>query len=135
MPLERLQKIIARAGLTSRRQAEAWILAGRLSVNGKVIRELGTKADVATARIQVDGKMVRFPRRLVYLALHKPRNCVTTRSDPQRRRTVMDFVKKVSERVYPVGRLDYHSEGLLLLTNDGEFANHITSTSAKVPKT
>ena len=102
MALERLQKIIARAGLASRRKAEEMIVAGRVTVNGAVVRELGSKADPATTEIRVDSKPLRSPRRPVYLALHKPRGCVTTRSDPEGRPTVMDFLKGVKERVYPI---------------------------------
>lgn len=135
MPLERLQKILSRAGVTSRRKAEQLILEGRVTVNGKVVTELGAKADLERDRIEVDGRRVRPPRRLIYLALNKPRGCVTTLHDPQGRPTVMDFLRGVKERVFPVGRLDYHSEGLLLLTNDGEFANRLMSASSHVPKT
>lgn len=135
MALERLQKIIARAGIASRRKAEEMILEGRVSVNGTVERELGSKADAATAEILVDGKLIHAPRRVVYIALNKPRGCVTTLADPEGRPTVMDYLKGVKERVYPVGRLDFHTEGLLLLTNDGEFANHVMAGAAGVPKT
>ena len=135
MAIERLQKIISRSGRGSRRQAEEWIVAGRVTVNGHVVRELGSKADPDSAHVKVDGKSLRLSSRKVYLALHKPRNYMTTRMDPQGRPTVMDLLKGVKERVYPVGRLDYHSEGLLLLTNDGDFANHLTSTAHGVPKT
>ena len=134
MALERLQKIISRAGRGSRRQAEEWIVAGRVVVNGQVVRELGSKADPESDHIKVDGKALRHSERKVYLALHKPRHCVTTLSDPQGRPTVMDLLKGVKERVYPVGRLDYHSEGLLLLTNDGDFANHLTAAASGIPK-
>ncbi|MBI4459711.1 MAG: rRNA pseudouridine synthase [Acidobacteria bacterium] len=134
MALERLQKIISRSGVASRRHAEELILAGRVSVNGVVVRELGTKADADSQQIRVDGKLIRPARRLLYLALHKPRDCVTTRSDPQGRATVMDYLRGIHERVYPVGRLDYASEGLLFLTNDGEFANRIM-LAAGIPKT
>jgi len=135
MASERLQKIMARAGLTSRRQAEEWITAGRVRVDGKVVRELGTRADALVSRITVDGKPLRPPSHLLYFMLYKPRGCVTTLSDPQRRHTVMEYLKKVPARVYPVGRLDYASEGLLLVTNDGEFSNHILSASNGIPKT
>jgi 23S rRNA pseudouridine2605 synthase len=134
MPEERLQKILARAGVASRRKAEQLIVEGRVAVNGRVITELGSKADLSTDHIKVDGKLLRPPRRMVYLAFHKPRGVVTTVADPQGRPTVMDFIKGVKERVYPVGRLDYASEGLLLLTNDGEFANRATSAATHVPK-
>jgi 23S rRNA pseudouridine2605 synthase len=135
MPEERLQKILAHAGIASRRKAEQLILEGRVKVNGAVITELGTKADLERDHIKVDGKRVQAPERLVYLAMNKPRNCVTTVSDPEGRATVMDLLRGVKARVYPVGRLDYHSEGLLLLTNDGEFAKHITSAASHVTKT
>ena len=135
MALERLQKIIARAGIASRRKAEEMILGGRVTVNGAIASELGSKADAATAQIRVDGKPIREPRRAVYLALNKPRGCVTTLSDPQGRPTVMDSLKGVKERVYPVGRLDFHTEGLLLLTNDGELANHVMAAASGIPKT
>ncbi len=135
MALERLQKILARSGLASRRQAEEWITQGRVAVNAEVVRELGSKADPARDRIEVDGRPLRPPQPLTYLALHKPRKCVTTRSDPQGRATVMDLLPKVPGRVYPVGRLDYHSEGLLLVTNDGDFAHWITSAASHITKT
>jgi 23S rRNA pseudouridine2605 synthase len=135
MAQERLQKILSRAGVTSRRKAEALILEGRVTVNGAAVTELGSKADLDTDYIKVDGKLLHAPRRLVYIALNKPINCVTTVSDPQGRATVMDLIHGLKERVFPVGRLDYHSEGLLLLTNDGEFANSLTSASYHIPKT
>jgi 23S rRNA pseudouridine2605 synthase len=135
MALERLQKILSRAGVASRRKAEKLILQGRVSVNGVVARELGAKADPALAQIRVDHKPLRPPRNFIYLALNKPRECVTTLSDPEGRPTVMNFLKGVKERVYPVGRLDYHTEGLLLLTNDGDFANHVLSAASGIPKT
>ncbi|MDX2153884.1 MAG: pseudouridine synthase [Bryobacteraceae bacterium] len=134
MAEERLQKILSRAGVASRRKAEELIVEGRVTVNGAVVTELGTKADFDHDHIKVDGKLLRQPRSLVYLALNKPDGVVTTVSDPQGRQTVMDLLKGVKERVYPVGRLDYHSEGLLLLTNDGEFANRITSAATHVQK-
>src|SRR5712664_3433158 len=135
MPEERLQKILSRAGVTSRRKAETLIVDGRVTVNGTAVTELGSKADLDRDHIKVDGKLLHAPRRLVYLALNKPVNCVTTVSDPQGRPTVMDLIHGLKERVFPVGRLDYHSEGLLLLTNDGEFANALTSASSHIPKT
>lgn len=134
MAQERLQKILAHAGIASRRKAEELILEGRVRVNGAVITELGTKADLTEDHIKVDGKQIRPAKNLVYLAFHKPKNCMTTTSDPEGRETVMDLIRGVKERVYPVGRLDYHSEGLLLLTNDGEFANRITAASRHVAK-
>jgi len=135
MALERLQKILAQAGIASRRKAEQYILDGRVTVNGDIVTTLGAKADPERDHIKVDGKLLHKPKQLVYLALNKPNNCVTTAEDPQGRPTVMDLVRGVRERVYPVGRLDYHSEGLLLLTNDGEFAHRITSAAHHVPKT
>jgi 23S rRNA pseudouridine2605 synthase len=135
MPEERLQKILAHAGIASRRKAEQLILEGRVKVNGAVITELGTKADPQRDHIRVDGKRVQAAEKPVYLAMNKPPNFVTTVSDPEGRPTVMDLLRGVKARVYPVGRLDYKSEGLLLLTNDGEFAKHITSAANHVTKT
>jgi 23S rRNA pseudouridine2605 synthase len=135
MAAERLQKIIAAAGIASRRKAEALIAQGRVSVNGQIITELGSKADSHRDHIKVDGKLLHGPERYVYLLLNKPKGYVTTVSDPEARPTVMDLVKHVGERIYPVGRLDFSSEGLLLLTNDGELANHLTRAASHVPKT
>jgi len=135
MAEERLQKILSRAGAASRRKAEQMILEGRVAVNGTVVTEMGSKADLERDHVRVDGKLLHAPKRLVYLALNKPNNCVTTVTDPQGRATVMDLLRGVKERVYPVGRLDYHSEGLLLLTNDGDLANGITSAASHLPKT
>ena len=135
MAQERLQKLLSRAGVTSRRKAEALIVEGRVTVNGTAVTELGSKADLESDHIKVDGKLLRAPRRMVYIALNKPVNCVTTMSDPEGRPTVMDLVHGLKERVFPVGRLDYHSEGLLLLTNDGDFTNGLTSASHHIPKT
>lgn len=135
MAEERLQKILARAGVASRRKAEQLILDGRVSVNGRVVDRLGSKADLDRDHVKVDGRLLRPPKRLVYLALNKPDRVVTTVHDPQGRTTVMDLVKGVKERIFPVGRLDYHSEGLLLLTNDGELAHLLTAASSHVPKT
>lgn len=135
MPLERLQKILSRAGVASRRQAEQMMAEGRVTVNGTAITELGSKADLDTDHIKVDGKLLHGPKNLVYIALHKPPSYITSVSDPQGRQTVMDLLHRVKERVFPVGRLDYHSEGLLLLTNDGELANAIISASTHLPKT
>jgi len=135
MAEERLQKILSRAGTASRRRAEQMILEGRVAVNGAVVTEMGSKADLSRDHIRVDGKLLQSPKRVVYIALHKPNNCVTTVTDPQGRATVMDLLHGVKDRVYPVGRLDYHSEGLLLLTNDGTLANAITSAASHLPKT
>jgi 23S rRNA pseudouridine2605 synthase len=135
MAEERLQKILSRAGVTSRRKAEALIVEGRVTVNGAAVTELGSKADLDRDHIKVDGRLLRPPKRLLYIALNKPVNYVTTVSDPEGRSTVMELLHGVKERVFPVGRLDYHSEGLLLLTNDGDFANGLTSASSHIPKT
>jgi 23S rRNA pseudouridine2605 synthase len=132
---ERLQKILSRAGVASRRKAEQLIQEGRVLVNGAAITELGSKADLDRDHIKVDGRLLHAPKTLVYIALNKPDSVVTTVSDPQNRKTVMDLLHRVKERVYPVGRLDYHSEGLLLLTNDGEMAKGLTSAATHVPKT
>lgn len=135
MPEDRLQKILSQAGIASRRQAEQYIVEGRVTVNGAVITELGSKADLGRDHIKVDGHLLRPPKRLSYIVLNKPTSTVTTVSDPEGRATVMELLRGVKERVYPVGRLDYHSEGLLLLTNDGEIANAITSAATHLPKT
>src|SRR4051794_1678235 len=129
MAEERLQKILSQAGIASRRQAEKIIVEGRVAVNGAVVTELGSKADFERDHIKVDGHLIRPPKRLIYIALYKPNNTVTTVSDPEGRSTVMELLHGLKERVYPVGRLDYHSEGLLLLTNDGELANEIMSAA------
>lgn len=135
MPEERLQKILAHAGVASRRKAEQLIAAGRVSVNGKTVTELGSKADLSADKVKVDGRILSEPKHHLYISLHKPKNCVTTVSDPQGRQTVMSFFKGLNERIYPVGRLDYASEGLLLLTNDGEFANRLMSPASHITKT
>jgi 23S rRNA pseudouridine2605 synthase len=135
MPEERLQKILANAGIVSRRKAEELIIAGRVSVNGRTVTELGSKADVASDKVKVDGRVLTAPRHHLYLAFNKPKNCVTTSHDPEGRQTVMSFFKGFQERIYPVGRLDYASEGLLLLTNDGEFANRLMSPASHIEKT
>ena len=135
MAEERLQKILSHAGVASRRQAEKLITEGRVAVNGAVIQELGSKADLDRDHIKVDGKLIHAPMRQVYIALNKPNNTMTTVSDPEGRATVMELLHGLKERVYPVGRLDYHSEGLLLLTNDGELANAIMSASTHLSKT
>ena len=130
---DRLQKILAHAGIASRRKAEQLIAEGRVTVNGKVVTELGTRADPASDAIRVDGKRIRSEQRFVYILLNKPKNVMSTSSDPQDRPTVMDYVAKVKERIYPVGRLDFASEGLILLTNDGEFTKWMTRAGV-VPK-
>jgi 23S rRNA pseudouridine2605 synthase len=130
---ERLQKIIAAAGIASRRKAELLIQEGRVSVNGRVITTLGTKADASRDHIKVDGKRIRPPARKVYVLLNKPKGVICTRADPQGRTKVTDLVK-VKERLYPVGRLDYNTEGLILLTNDGEFAKIVASAGEAFAK-
>jgi 23S rRNA pseudouridine2605 synthase len=135
MAEERLQKILSQAGVASRRHSEQLMLEGRVTVNGTVVTELGSKADLERDHIKVDGRLLRPPKHMVYIALHKPDSSVTTVSDPQGRTTVMDMLRGVKERVYPVGRLDYHSEGLLLLTNDGELANAVMSAATHLQKT
>src|SRR5499425_2077982 len=133
MPAERLQKIIAAAGVASRRKAEELITSGKVAVNGQLVTELGTKADPERDHIRVNGKLLRGPERHVYLLLNKPKGYVTTVSDPEGRPTVMSLLRNVGQRIYPVGRLDYSSEGLLLLTNDGELANKLTRAASHVP--
>ena len=122
---ERLQKILSAAGIASRRAAEALIVNGRVSVNGVTVLALGTRADPARDDIRVDGQRVRAAGRHRYILLNKPRGYMTTRKDPERRPTVLDLLPDVREYIYPVGRLDYDSEGLLLLTNDGEMAERL----------
>jgi len=140
MPAERLQKIIAAAGVASRRKSEELITSGRVLVNGQVVTELGTKADPEQDHIRVDGKLLQGPERYTYVVLNKPKGYVTTVSDEKKRPTVMDLIQgakgqKVKGRVYPVGRLDWASEGLLLMTNDGTLANALMKASSNVPKT
>ena len=132
---ERLQKILAQAGIASRRAAEKLIAQGRVTVNGKTILEMGTKADLSTDEIRVDGSRIKGLERPRYILLYKPSGYVTTMKDPQRRRTVMQLVAGVREYVYPVGRLDYDTEGLLLLTNDGELAAKLTHPRHGVERT
>ena len=133
---ERLQKILSAAGIASRRAAEALIEQGRVSVNGTTVTELGTKADPDTDEIRVDGRRVKAPQRRRYILLYKPRGYITSRSDPEQRPTVIDLLTKggVREYVYPVGRLDYESEGLLLLTSDGDLAARLTHPSHGVAR-
>jgi 23S rRNA pseudouridine2605 synthase len=135
MALERLQKIMAACGVASRRKAEEIILAGRVTLNGEVVRELGTKADSGKDTICVDGKTIERPERLLYFMLNKPKGYVTTVSDPEGRPTVADILGQGVGRVYPVGRLDYASEGLLLMTNDGALAERLMKAGSHMPKT
>ena len=133
-PAIRLQKILSQAGIASRRAAERLIVDGRVSVNGQTVRELGTKAAV-TDDIRVDGRRVRGAEKKRYILLYKPTGVVTTRSDPQRRPTVINLLGGLREYVYPVGRLDYDTEGLLLLTNDGDLAAILTHPRHGVERT
>lgn len=133
--MERLQKILSNAGIASRRRAEELITGGHVIVDGKVVKTLGAKANPATAKIEVLGKLVDTSAQHAYYVLHKPRGVVSTTSDPQGRMTVTQLLGRMGTNVYPVGRLDYYSEGLLLLTNDGEFANKILSAKSGMPKT
>ncbi len=130
----RLQKYLAQAGIDSRRKCEALITAGRVRVNGKVVRELGTKVDPHQDRVQFDGQRV-MPEDLVWFALYKPDATVCTAEDPQGRETVLDVLGEQGVRVFPVGRLDYHTQGLLLLTNDGELAAALAHPRSQVPRT
>lgn len=132
---QRLQKILAAAGIASRRKAEELITSGRVQVNGKVVTELGTKADLQHDHIRVDGKLLQGAEDLQYFVLNKPKGYVTTVSDPEGRPTVMKFFERIGARLYPVGRLDYLSEGLLIVTNDGELANGLTRAANQVEKT
>jgi 23S rRNA pseudouridine2605 synthase len=134
VPAERLQKIIAAAGIASRRSAEKLISSGAVSVNGQIVTELGTKADPEHDHIRVNGKLLHGAERQIYLLMNKPKGYVTTVSDPEGRPTVMDLLRGIRARVYPVGRLDYASEGLLLLTNDGELSNKLMKAASHVPK-
>ncbi|MEE8558598.1 MAG: pseudouridine synthase [Myxococcota bacterium] len=130
---ERLQRILARAGLSSRREAERWIEEGRVRVNGRVVRRLGSAADPSRDAITVDGKPVPGLRPLRTYVLYKPRGVVTTTRDPRARKTVLGLVPR-GERLFPVGRLDAASEGLLLLTNDGALAHRLMHPSFEVPR-
>lgn len=132
--MERLQKLLSIAGIASRRTAEELIVQGRVEVNGEVVRTLGSKADPTTDKIKVDGRRLRFDIRPRYILLNKPRGVVTTRHDPEGRRTVIDLLRGVRDYVYPVGRLDYESEGLLLLTSDGDLTARLTHPRHAVPR-
>jgi pseudouridine synthase len=144
--LVRLQKVLAAAGVASRREAEEWIAAGRVRVDGRVVTQLGTKVDPTSARIDVDGREIRTEVPHVYILLYKPRGFVTTRSDPHAPRTVMELIRPglearlgrghpAVEGLHPVGRLDADTEGLLLMTNDGSFTQALTHPRHEVPKT
>lgn len=135
MSEERLQKLISRAGIASRREAEKIISEGRVTVDGKIISELGAKADPNLNEICVDGKILTFDTEKIYLLLNKPKNFLSTVKDDRSRRTVMDLVKEIPAKIYPVGRLDFDSEGLILLTNDGELTNALLHPKFKIEKT
>lgn len=132
--LERLQKILSQAGIASRREAETMITSGRVAVNGTVVTQLGAKADPGTDTITCDGKPVKPASRKLYILLYKPAGYMTTLKDPEGRPIVTDLLKGVGERVFPVGRLDYNTEGLLLLTNDGAWANNLAHPRHEVDK-
>ncbi|WP_094602816.1 Ribosomal large subunit pseudouridine synthase B [Sporomusa silvacetica DSM 10669] len=132
--LERLQKVIAQAGIASRRDAEELIKAGRVTVNNKVVTELGTKVEPKRDRIAVDNKLIKAEKYL-YILLNKPKGVITALEDPQGRKTVTDLVANIPERIYPVGRLDYNTEGLLIMTNDGDLTNTLTHPSHEIAKT
>lgn len=134
MAQERLQKIIARAGLSSRRGSEELITSGRVRLNGRIVTELGTQADPRNDVIEVDGRRI-IAERPVYILLHKPRGVVSTRHDPEGRPTVVELVSSLKATLYPVGRLDFHTSGALLLTNDGDFTQGLLHPKKKVPKT
>ena len=134
--MERLQKILARAGLASRREAERWIAEGRVSVNGSVVRTLGSRADPARDSIKVDGKRIKPPAAPLYYAFHKPPGVITTLNDPEHRPDLTPYLERLGDRrrLFPIGRLDYNTTGLLLLTNDGEFALRLAHPRFGVPK-
>ncbi len=131
---ERLQKFMARCGVASRREAENIILAGRVKVNKKIVTELGTKVDIDNDKVFLDGELIRPEKKLYYIMLNKPKGYVTTAKDEFDRKTVLELVADIDARLYPVGRLDYDSEGLLLLTNDGDFAYRMTHPTQHIPK-
>jgi pseudouridine synthase len=130
---ERIQKILSRAGVASRRSAEKVMLEGRVTVNGETVRELGSRADITKDDLRVDGVRIKPPQAPVYLVLNKPKGVVTTRHDPEGRTTVMDLVPRVAG-LFPVGRLDVTTEGLIILTNDGEFAQRVSHPRYEVPR-
>ncbi len=134
MRLERLQKVLANAGVASRRKCEELILAGRVRVNGKVVTEMGVKVDGRSDKIELDGRRVVREKRAYYV-LHKPREMVCTLDDPEERASLSGIVKRLEESVHPVGRLDYHTSGVLLLTNDGAFTDGLLRPKRGVPKT
>lgn len=132
--MERLQKYISRCGVASRRKAEVLITEGKVRVNGRVVTELGTKVNPLKDRVKVEHVMIE-PEKRVYVLFNKPKGIITSVTDPQGRETIMDYVSGVKERIFPVGRLDYNTEGLLLLTNDGDLANTLMHPSKEINKT
>ena len=132
--MERLQKVISQAGVASRREAETLIKEGRVVVNGKVVTELGTKVDSNNDKVSVDGKLIGSQEN-IYIVMNKPKGVITSVKDDRGRKTVIDLLEGISQRVYPVGRLDYNTEGLVLLTNDGELTNSLIHPKYKVYKT
>ncbi len=132
---ERLQKIISRAGIASRRHAEDLIRSGQVRVNGVVVTELGAKADPVRDRVEAAGRVAKFTDTHVYLLMHKPPEVVSTLADPEGRRTLRNFLVGVSERVFPVGRLDYAASGAVFLTNDGDFASRMLKAASSLPRT
>ncbi len=133
--LERLQKIIARAGIASRRHAEQLILSGQVRVNGKTVTELGSKADPARDKIEAAGRTIEEPERQIYLLLHKPPEVVSSLADPEGRKTLRNFLRGFPERVYPVGNLEYAASGLVFLTNDGDLAAQMLKTWNQLEQT
>ncbi|MGM9558750.1 pseudouridine synthase [Anaerovibrio slackiae] len=133
--MERLQKIISKAGAASRREAERLILAGRVTLNGRVVTELGTQADGEQDVIAIDGASISAPKQKLYFLLNKPKRCISAVRDDRGRRTVIDLLPEVEEYIYPVGRLDYDTEGLLLLTNDGDLMNGLLHPRYEIEKT
>jgi 23S rRNA pseudouridine2605 synthase len=135
LALERIQKILARAGIASRREAERMVIEGRVSVNGKVVGTLGFKSDASKDHIKVDGRRLTSFEPKVMLLLNKPRGYLSTVKDPRGRPTIVDLLKNIKWRIYPVGRLDFDAEGLLLLTNDGDLSHLLSHPSFSIPKT
>lgn len=131
----RIQKFLADAGIASRRKAEKYIIQGRISVNDKIVTELGTKIDSEKDIVAFDGNIVKIDKKLVYIMLNKPEGCITTVKDQFDRKTVLEYLKDVGQKVYPVGRLDYDTSGLLLLTNDGDLTYRLTHPKHNVEKT
>ncbi|MBR1729461.1 MAG: rRNA pseudouridine synthase [Selenomonadaceae bacterium] len=135
MSEERLQKILSRAGIASRREAEKMILEGRVSVNDKIINKLGQKFESTTCKICVDGKIISQVESKIYILLNKPKNIISSVKDDRGRTTVIDLITDIKERIYPVGRLDFDTEGLILLTNDGELMNALLHPKFQINKT